>query len=187
MNLTQMFRRAIGLGNLLGLDAANSLVMKGSKIYWGQDTNTTGVVDLTTLGPGVTSAVPVWTKITASAPLLYSAFAAAALSNTVPLFVLPAAGIIHGIKIKHSTAFSGPGITGYTLSVGDAAFVDDIASAFNVLQAVSATAYQLSATLQGESHGAPTTINVTATSTGANLNAATAGAVDIWALTSVAT
>jgi SNF family Na+-dependent transporter len=134
--------------------------------------------------PTVAGAVPVWVKVASA--LGFAALAAAATTNAITLFTLPAAGVIHGVKIKHSTSFGGGGITAYTLSVGIVGTANKYASAFDVFQAVSNTAFQLTNVVGSENHGAGTIIQVTATSTTANLNAATTGAVDIWALLSEA-
>lgn len=111
----------------------------------------------------------------------YSTFATAATTNTVALFQLPSAAIIHGVKIVPTTAFTGGGISAYTVSVGDGTTPTLYASAFNVFQAPGANVYQLSSDFGGESLIAATQIYATATSTGANLNAATAGSVSIFA------
>lgn len=116
----------------------------------------------------------------------FSAFSAAATTNSIQIFSLPAAAIIHGIKIQHTAAFSGGSISAYTIAVGDSVTPTLYASAFNVHQAPGASVYQLSSDFGGESMVAATSIYATATSTGANLSAATAGAVSIWALLSVA-
>ena len=111
----------------------------------------------------------------------YAQLAAAATTNDIELFVLPAGFVISAIKIKHSTSFSGTGITAYTVSVGIAADLDKYASPWDVLQAVAATTFQLSAGLQSESHTGTTSVRIAATSTGANLNAASgAGALTVW-------
>jgi hypothetical protein len=124
-----------------------------------------------------------WTKYTVG----FAALAAAALTNSVTLFNLQAAGVIHGVKIKHSTAFSGGAISAYTVAIGVAGDETRYAPDFDVFQAVSPTVYDLTGGLGGESHTAPTAILITATSVGANLNAAAAGSVDVWVLTSTAT
>lgn len=127
---------------------------------------------------------PTWIKVGTALP--YTSFQTAATTNTITLFSLIAAGIVHEVKIKHSTAFAGGSINAMTLSVGISGTVDKYASAFDVFQAVSATAFELSDALGTESHTGATNITITATSTGANLSALTAGVVDVWALLSVA-
>lgn len=128
--------------------------------------------------------VPQWVKV--GSAIAHTAFQTAATTNSITLFTLVPAGVIQAVKIKHSTAFAGAAITAYTLSVGIGGTVAKYASAFDVFQAVSNTAFQLSAVTGSENHGAATPITITATSTGANLSASTAGVVDVWALLSVA-
>lgn len=128
---------------------------------------------------------PRWYRV--GAALSYTTFQTAALTKTNTLFSLPAGGIIHQVKVKHSTAFAGGAIASLVLSVGKSGTADKYASDFDVMQAVSATAFELSNALGTESHTAAADITITATSTVANLSALTAGVVDVWALISVAT
>ena len=123
-----------------------------------------------------------WTKYTVS----YSDLSAAATTNDVELFSLPAGGVIHGVKIKHSTAFSGGAISAFTVSVGITGTLAKYASAFDVFQVVANTTQQISSTVGTENHGAATSIKIEATSTGANIDQATAGSVDVWVMWSVA-
>jgi len=111
----------------------------------------------------------------------YATFATAATTNTVPLFQLPSAAIMHGVKMVPTAAFTGGSISAYTVSVGDGSNNALYASAFNVFQAPGATVYQLSSDFGGESLVAATQLYATATSTGGNLSAATAGSVSIFA------
>lgn len=123
----------------------------------------------------------VWTKYTKA----YTDFSTAALSNSLTLFSLTAKSIIHAIKIKHSASFSGGAIATYTVQVGVSGDAS-LASAFNVKQATGTKVIQLSHDLYEGDETGSTTIQVTAVATGANLNAASAGSVDIWVLTSQA-
>ena len=126
-----------------------------------------------------------WTKYTK----VYADFSTAGTTNSIALFTLPPGGVIHNTKIKHSVAFSGTSISAYTVQVGISGTLNKYSgsTAFNVFQAVANTTFGLYANLGSENHAAGTSILVTATSTGANLNAASgAGSVDIWVLTSQA-
>lgn len=134
--------------------------------------------------PAAIGATLQWVKV--GVAISHTAFQTAALTNSITLFTLAAAGVIHAVKIKHSVAFAGAAIASYTLSVGIGGTLAKYASAFDVFQAVSNTAFQLSAVTGSENNGATTPILITATSTGANLSASTAGTVDVWALLSVA-
>lgn len=126
-----------------------------------------------------TAAVPTWVKVTKD----YSDLATAAPTNTITLTTLPAGGVVHAVKIKHSTAFSGGSITSYTVEVGITGDTDKYALAYDVFQATGAATYQLSAVLGGESHTATTDLKLTATASH-DLDTATDGAVDIWLLLS---
>lgn len=134
--------------------------------------------------PTAIGAVPVWVKV--GNAISHTAFQTAATTLSITLFVLQAAALIHAVKIKHSVAFGGGAITAYTLSVGIAGTLAKYASAFDVFQAVSNTAFQTSSVLGSENNGATTNILITAVSTTANLNASTTGTVDVWALLSKA-
>lgn len=126
--------------------------------------------------PQAALVTPIWRKYTVTKTQL----AAAATTNNITLFTLPAGGIIEAVKIKHSASFTGGSISAYTISVGITGTLAKYAAAYDVFAAPSATAMQLSTTVGTESHTAATAIKVAATSTGANLSAATAGSVDIW-------
>ncbi len=128
-------------------------------------------------GPGLS---PSWVKVTKT----FADFAAAALSNSITGYVLPAGGVLHATQVKQSAAFGGGGAAAYTVSVGIPGNDAKYATAFNVFQAPGNTVMQLSGTLGVENHGATTNITFTATSD-VLLNLAAAGSVDIWLLVSV--
>jgi hypothetical protein len=127
-----------------------------------------------------------WTKYTKT----YADFSTGATTNNIELFSLPAGGIVHAVKIKHSTYFRGGAISAYTISVGIAASLAKYAAAYSVYQATGDAVFQIAAVpstqIASESHAASTSVRAAATSTGANLSAATSGVVDIWVLTSLA-
>ena len=129
------------------------------------------------------NAVPFWRKYTVT----HAQWQAAAASGTVDLFTLPPGGIVHAVKIKHSTQFVGTGLTDYKVSVGITGNATKYAAAYDVDTAVGDGVFQLSTTVGGESHAsAGTAIKATATCTGDTLDKSTAGSVDIWVLWSVA-
>lgn len=111
-----------------------------------------------------------------------SGFNPAALTANIELFSLPAKGIIQGVVIKHSTAFAGTGITGYTISVGITGNLNKYASDFDVFQATGAGVGQTTNVMDFESTTSATSIKINATATGANLDQSTAGSVDVWVL-----
>jgi len=127
--------------------------------------------------------VPRWVKVTKD----YTDFATNGLTNDIEGFLLPAGGVIHAVKIKQSTEFTGGGITAYTLSVGIAGDLTKYAAAFDIFQAAGDTVFEVSDTVDGETHDAAgTSIRLAATSVTANLDQATAGEVDVWILRTVA-
>lgn len=136
--------------------------------------------------PSAIGATPKWVKVGSS--IAYTALQVVGTSTTeaITLFSLLAGGVVHGIKLKHSTAFAGTAITAVTLAVGNAITADKYSTAFDVLQAVADTTFILASGIQTESHGSATNILLTVTTTGANTSALTAGVVDVWALLSVA-
>ena len=91
---------------------------------------------------GGTGAVSSWTKVVSS--MSFSSFSVSAATSGVAAFTLPAGAILEGTIIKHSVSFGGGGITAYTLSLGVTGSLDKYSSAFDVLQAVSGTAFEMS-------------------------------------------
>lgn len=130
--------------------------------------------------PVASSAVGQWTKYTKT----FTDFSTAATTNSIALLTLPIKGVVEDVVIKHTTAFSGGAISAYTVSVGISGTLAKYATAFDVFQAVADTTAQISAGGFVENFGSTTSVLVTAVSTGANLNAAGAGSVDIWVKTS---
>lgn len=128
--------------------------------------------------------VPTWIKV--GVGITATALAAAALTNSITLFSLIPGGVIHAVKIKHSTAFGGGLIAAYTVSVGIAGTLAKYAPAFDVFQAPGATVMENSFIGGSENQATAVNILLSAFSVGANLDQATAGVVDIWALLSKA-
>lgn len=124
---------------------------------------------------------PVWTKYTVS----YSDLSAAALTKSITIATVPAKTVLHAVGIKHSASFTGGAIATYTLEVGITGTTARYASPFNVLQAPGDTVGQISGGTWSEDFANPVAIKLTATSTGANLDQATAGSATIWLYTSV--
>jgi len=101
-----------------------------------------------------------WKKFTVAA----TAFTAAATTQDIELFRLGSTDIIHGVKIKHSTAFSGGTLSALTLSVGvpfranpdeEAGLPADLtkyASPFDAFQTAGKAVFQLTHVLNSEIH-----------------------------------
>ena len=113
----------------------------------------------------------------------YSDLSAAAAGNSITLATLPAGTVLHGVVMKHSAAFTGGTISAYTVSVGLTGNVAKYATAFDVFQAPGNTVGQASFGGYVENFGATTDIKISAAATGGLLNAATAGSLTVWLLT----
>jgi hypothetical protein len=131
---------------------------------------------------GAGSESPTWVKATRT----HLDFQAASMAHDIELFSLPAGGVIHAVKLKHSVAFAGTGISDYDISIGIAGDLDKYAPAFDVDNAPGDSNFSLSSILGSENHAAPTSIRIEADSAGANLDQSTAGSIDCWVLVSVA-
>jgi hypothetical protein len=158
------------------------------------DSNTKLVQDPAVRSSAHSSGAPAWLKITKTYSdfsdtdtKTYSDFSDTDTQNDIEILSLPAGGVIHEVKIKHSEAFTGGSISAYTISVGITGTLDKYCSAFNVFQAPGNTVQALGGVIGTENHGAATSIRADANSTDGNLNAATQGSVDIWILYSVVT
>lgn len=180
---------AVYAGSLWDITTAGNITIDTTPMTWAikpAALNASTAVWPNSAGTTIASAqaIPQWVHV--GNAISYISLAAASTTNSIALFTLPAAGVIHGIKVIHSTAFAGASITAYTVSVGIASNVIRYASAFNVFQAPSGTSFQLTNEMISENNAATTAVVLTAVSTGANLNAASAGVVDVYALLSVA-
>lgn len=83
--------------------------------------------------------LPFWRKF----PVAHSALQTGATANNIELFQLPAGGVLHGLKAKHSVAFAGTGITDYKIGVGVSGELGKFIADFDVDSAVSATNLRL--------------------------------------------
>ena len=94
---------------------------------------------------------------------------------------MPANSFVTGVKIKHSTAFSGGSIIGLTISLGRslAPQAQDYAPNFDVFQLVTSSAFWMDGGAAEKDDGAHE-LYAWFTSTGANLSAASAGSVTIY-------
>jgi hypothetical protein len=112
----------------------------------------------------------------------YADFSKAALTNNSTLFSLPKQNIILTVAMNVVQAFAGGAIATYTISMGKSGASTGLLTA----QSVTTTGFKnavgtdFTANRPMYSATAATTIVATATSTGANLNVATAGIVDFY-------
>lgn len=119
-----------------------------------------------------------WVKV---GTVTNATFSTASATNKVGIFTLPVAGFIHAVRLNCTTSFIGGGLATYTISVGNTGNVTKYMGANSVF-----TTGYFDAFLPGsESMSAATAIFANATASG-NLNLATQGSADIWALVSAA-
>ena len=93
---------------------------------------------------------------------------------------LPATAILTGLVAKHSTKFSGTGITDVYLTFGVSGGYDQFVDDFDVFQTVADQAFVNAGLNYIGSWANPTTVYVKATSVGANLSALSQGSVTIF-------
>lgn len=133
--------------------------------------------------PSNPSASPTWFKFTLS----HTQLQAAALTNSITLYALPAGCIIHGAKLKHSVTFDGPAITEYHLSLGFAGETQALLIEYDVESiAVGSNNFAISQTFDSRDHNDVVNVLVTGRSVGANLNTSTQGTAEVWLLVSKA-
>lgn len=147
--------------------ADNSYDLGSSEYYWRN-------AYIKNLG-SATSQLPSIQKYTFS----FSDFQTAAASAAPQLFSNPTSGVFTHIWAKHSTAFSGGGISGLKVKIGDSNDDDKYMSEFDVTQAVTATAAR-QVQVMDVSFNTATSILITASATGADLDSLTAGDLDVW-------
>lgn len=122
-----------------------------------------------------------WVKITAT----FSDFATAATTNDIEIYSLPAKGTIHAAALKHTAAFTGGSLLGYSLSVGVSGTPEDIAGpALDVFNAPSNTSFITGGAFHLYNFGSAKSIRAFADGAGVNLDEATTGSVDIYLLVS---
>jgi hypothetical protein len=122
----------------------------------------------------VPTTVPTWQPCI---PFTFANFTGfAALVGDIQAFSLLAGMTLEGVILKTSTLFTGPGITGVTLSLG---LVGDLAkylSPHDVQAAVAGNNFGTGDRFSIESFTGATSVRLAAISTGANLSALTQGA-----------
>jgi hypothetical protein len=130
---------------------------------------------------GVSTAYPGWVKVTKA----YTDTATANTTNTITLYTLPAKGVVSGAIIKHTTAWAGGALATVTATV--LINGSPTATGFDVMQATGDTVFQ-NATTTGFNRimnfGSTNNIQLQMDSTGANLDAATQGSLDVYLLIS---
>lgn len=113
-----------------------------------------------------------------SVTISYASFQTAATVNTVVARTLPVNRSLFALITKHSTSFTGAGITTVSVDVGITGDPTKFINAFSVSQATAASAQDSSLTLFYPAAATP--INVRMTSVGANLSALTQGSLVLY-------
>jgi hypothetical protein len=139
-------------------------------------TNLTGIVNANAGG-----SLGGWTKY--SVPYTDDAFKVASTTATKVLFVMPANGVIEGLRIKTSVAVAGTSITAVSCSLGDGSTADAYAPNYDVFAAVGNTNQFLDGGVASTTAAAQN-ITLTCTSEATNfgngtVTALTAGNVDL--------
>ena len=110
----------------------------------------------------------------------YAALSAASTNFQLELFTIPAGSILTYVVIKHTTSFTGGGISDVKASIGTAGAPTLFVNSFDVYQAPGDTVYQSVVANFIGSFVNTTGIYLTAVSSGANLSALGAGSLNVW-------
>lgn len=109
----------------------------------------------------------------------HAQFQAAALTNTLALYALPAKGVLHGIEVIPTVQFAGTGMTSYQVSCGLLGDLERYTSLLDVLNIAPANnVSQLIPLFYKENRAAITTLRISATSN-VNLSNSTAGSLSV--------
>ncbi len=165
----------------LSLPAAND-----SALFQSDGTDWFSIAVTLNTPPVIPATYPKWTKYT----IPYANFqggGGGGDTNERLFATLPAGAVVHAAKIKQSAAFAGGTISAAAVSVGATNPYDDILPFFDVFTAPGGTNFALSGLVNSWDNGATQDINARITVVGGVVNDLTAGSVDIWLLTSVAT
>lgn len=120
--------------------------------------------------PGNLTKIPTWLEF----PVSHTDLQAAATSNNITLYSLPAKGIIGGCEIVVTTPFAGTGISTYQLSVGIAGTLEK----YHALYESTVAGEDLSDVAGSESESGATAIKIQGVAD-ANLDQSTAGEATI--------
>lgn len=126
--------------------------------------------------------VPAWLSPIA---ISHTQFQTAGLTNSITVYTLPAGGVIHGVKLKHSVTFDGPAITEYWLSLGFAGETQALLIEYDVESTpVAADNFALSQVFDSRNHSAPVNVIMSARSVGNLLNTSQQGTAQLWLMVS---
>lgn len=128
----------------------------------------------------ISSQIALLTSTFANIVIPYTSLQAAGLTNTIPLFILPAKSILGRMVIKHSSSFTGTSISAVSTNVGITGVVDYFLGNFDILQAVADQAFESARADYIGSFANPTQIYLNAVSVGANLSALSQGSLTVY-------
>src|SRR6185312_3467613 len=156
-------------GTWSGALPANAPLLANANAYFQQNATANGI-SLSTQSPSVqVFTVP------------YTALQSAGTTFNYALFELPAAALLKDVFIKHSSAFTGTGITDVTVSAGISSDYSRFISGFDIFSSPADTNFaQVMASYLG-SWANTTQIYLQANSVGANLSALSTGSLNVYA------
>jgi hypothetical protein len=117
-----------------------------------------------------------FTKVSVS----YTAFTAAATTESITGFTITAGYILRGVILKPTTQFAGTGWSAATLEIGLSGTPNKYLESQNLLAAVSDTVTHGGQIFVIENWGAGTTVEFKLTTVGGNVNAGTDGAFEVY-------
>jgi hypothetical protein len=176
-------------------DAVGGILTDSATIdfTYDDDANTiTAIVKASSIGnthvggaaPGSSSftpgAIPCWIEVTKT----HSDLAAAATTNDIEIYSLPAGAVVHHAAIHHTVQFTGAGFFNYAVNVGKTGTANHYCGPRDMLAAVNATPTAGTTFNRFENYDAAISVRLFANSFGANLNVATAGTVKVYLLVS---
>lgn len=111
--------------------------------------------------------------------VLFSQLQAAALSNNIALFTIPAGSILKNVIIKHSQAFTGGSISAVQAQIGPSGSFQEFIQGLDIFQAIGDQVFDNAGLDFIGSFASVTTIYLNAVAIGANLSALTQGSLTV--------
>lgn len=108
---------------------------------------------------------------------LFSSFTAAAFIDSLNINSMIPGTVIHSGRLKHATAFSGPGITSVQAALGIAGSLEEIVPYFDIASAPAGSNFAITNIVDSFDNNATTQLVLTIKTTGAFVNALSAGAI----------
>jgi len=163
------------VGDLVAFNGANTRLPVGTDGYV-LTADSGAATGLIWALPSAAAASGQWIKYT----FAYTDFSIGSLSLGLAVVNLAAGQTVEGVIVKHSVAFSGGFITAIVADIGITGDLERYVSDFDVFQAVSNTARDITQTMDVPDFSGTEDVIITLTSVGGNLNTLAAGSVDVW-------